>query len=110
MPKFGRRPNNSDKLPDESLSLTYSVLYKRRCQNVRNVKGVWCRTAERVLFVSLSVVKGWPPRVRRPPVPTRSSWSGLGRSGRSAPRRCGPCPPVNRVSYKPDVQSAVFIL
>lgn len=53
MPKFSRRPNNSDKLPNESLSLIYSVLYKSKCQNVRIVKGVWCRTAELVLFVSL---------------------------------------------------------
>lgn len=77
-------------------------------KNVQDIRLSLCvleQNSTTYRFSSVSIVAGWPPRARPHPVPTRSSLSGPGLSGRSAPRRCGRCPPVNQVgTAAPDLQ------
>lgn len=67
-----------------------------------------------VLNLCFFCFKVWRHRARHHLELTRSSWSGPGRFGRSAPRRCGPFLPVNLVTTPSDnppppcIQSAVW--
>lgn len=65
---------------------------------LRKTHQIFHQCAELVFFC----FKVWRHRARHHLELTRSSWSGPGRFGRSAPRRCGPSLPVNLVTTPSD--------
>lgn len=69
---------------------------------LRKTRQIFHQSVLNLCFFVLFCFEVWRHRARHHLELTRSSWSGPGRFGRSAPRRCGPSLPVNLVTTLSD--------